>query len=250
MQAIELERARVNREVRALPAEIAAAEAKLTAAQAKSAEASAALDREEQLRARLEREIETHRKKAARFRGQLDEVTTPEQAAAMEHEIGFETTEAERQESEEYASLERSEAGEAALAAARALVERLAAELESARADVARRKQELAAEMIALDASRAEVRAALDADWLTRFDRIAASRGTAIAQAVNQQCNGCRMGVRPQMWNQLRAGELLSCDSCSRLLYWKPEEISAEPEPAPDPLKASSGRAPRRPKTL
>jgi predicted nucleic acid-binding Zn-ribbon protein len=248
LQSIELERARVNRELRGLPAEIEQAQAKLTAAESKSAETSAALGREEQLRTRLERETDTHRKKAARFRVQLDSVTTPEQAAAMEHEIGFATAEAERLENEAYASLERSEAGEKALAEARALVERLVAELDGARAYAARRKQELAAELAAFDANRVEVRAALDPDWLARFDRITASRGTAIAQAVNQQCTGCRMGVRLQVWNQLREGELLTCDSCNRMLYWKPEVKLEEPEPAPDPLKASSGRAPRKPK--
>jgi hypothetical protein len=247
LQSIDLDRVRLNQELRALPAEIAQAEARLAAAESQSAEASAALGREETLRTRLEREIDGHRQKAAKFRAQLDAVTTSAQAAAVEHETQFETAEAERLENEEYASLERTEAQEAALAQARAQVELLAAEVEGVRARVAARQQELAAELATLDAARSAVRAEIDAEWLARFDRIAASRGTGIARAENQQCTGCRMGVRPQIWNQLREGELLTCDSCNRLLYWDPALAPASQAPQPE-LPAGTGRAPRKPR--
>ncbi len=147
LQSIELNRARLNQEMRALPSEIAQAETALSTAQRQSADLSAALGREDTLRTRLERDIDSHRKKAARFRVQLDSVTTPEQAAAIEHEIQFSTAEADRLESEEYTSLERTEAHEAALSQARAQVEQLAAEVESVRASVAARRQEAAAQI-------------------------------------------------------------------------------------------------------
>src|ERR1039458_96604 len=115
LQAVELERTRLAVALRALPAEVAQAEALLAAAQSQSAKASDALSREELLRTRLDREIATHRQKTARFRVQLDPVKTPEQAAAIEHEVRFAEAEAERLENEEFTSLERTEVQESAL---------------------------------------------------------------------------------------------------------------------------------------
>jgi predicted nucleic acid-binding Zn-ribbon protein len=83
-------------------------------------------------------------------------------------------------------------------------------------------------------AERETLRRGIDAQWLTRYDRISTSRGTGVARVDNQQCTGCRIGVRPQMWNQLREGELLTCDSCGRLLYWDPAIVPAPKTQAGD----------------
>jgi uncharacterized protein len=247
LQAVELERARLNQELRALPAEIGNAQAALAAAEKMSADASAALSREEQARTRLEREIDGHRQKAARFRAQLDDVKTPAQAEAIEHEVQFATAEADRLENEEFASLERTEEQESALAGARAQVEALAAALEKTQVRVALRQKEAAGQMSTLNAEREEVRRLIEPDWLARFERMAAARGTGIARAENQQCTGCRMGLRPQTWNQLREGQLLSCDSCSRLIYWDPAMAPAPKLPQPEAIPGA-GRAPRKPR--
>jgi predicted nucleic acid-binding Zn-ribbon protein len=245
LQAIELERTRVTQETRALPAELAQAGATLAAAQKLASEVSGALTREDSLRTRLEREIADHRQKAARFRTQLDSVKTPEQADAIEHEIRFESGEADRLENEEFASLERTEAQEAALAGARSQVEILSTAHEKTRARIALRQQEFIAQLDTLNAEREALRPLIEPEWLTRFDRLSASRGTGLARVDNQQCMGCRMGVRPQMWNQLREGELLTCDSCSRILYWDPAMAPAPKAPQPEPIPGA-GRAPRK----
>jgi predicted nucleic acid-binding Zn-ribbon protein len=95
---------------------------------------------------------------------------------------------------DEYASLERTEAHEAALAETRAQVEQLAAGVDAVRTSVAARQQAMASELAGLDAERERVRAALDSDLLARFDRIASGRGTGIARAENQQCTAAVWG--------------------------------------------------------
>jgi uncharacterized protein len=245
LQAVELKRARLTKEAAALPAEVKQAQAALAAVERQSADASSALNREETLRTRLEREIDGHRQKAAKFRAQLDVVKTPAQAEAIEHEIGFATTEIERLENDELASMERSEALEVTLAQARAQVELLAEALDKTRARIAARQQAVGAEFAALTAEREAIRPQIESEWLTRFDRIAASRGTGIARVENQQCTGCSMGIRPQTWNQLREGQLLTCDSCSRLIYWDPAMAPAPKAPQPEPVPGA-GRAVRR----
>jgi hypothetical protein len=242
LQAVELERTRLTQAERALPAEIAQAKDALAAAEHQAADASAALSREDSLRSRLEKEIAGHRQKAARFRAQQDSVTTPAQAEAIEHELRFAEAEVARLESEELASMERTEAQEAALAATRAQIESLAAALDKTRARIALRRQELAGEQATLNGEREALRQVIEPEWLTRFDRLVGSRGTGLASAQNQQCSGCRMGVRPQTWNQLRDGELLACDSCGRLLYWDPAMAPAPspPQPAGKPKRKIS----------
>jgi uncharacterized protein len=253
LQTIELERARLAHAVRQLAPEITAAESALAAAQREVSSTSDALNREETLRTRLEREVESHRQKAARVRAQQNSVTSPAQADAIEHELAFAKKEIDRLENDELASLERSEAHESALAQARARVEEHAATLETVRQSVARRHAEFDRELAVLGAERESLRSAIDANdsnILTRFDRIAASRGTGIARGENQQCTGCRMGLRPQTWNELREGHLLTCDSCGRLLYWDPAFAQpAAPAKAPQPVSDLTGHSIAHPKS-
>lgn len=236
LQELELERARLGAELRGLPREIAHAANELAAAERQAAETSDALSREETLRSKLEREIAGHRQKAARFRAQLDDVKTPEQAGAIEHQLHYAAGEVDRIENDELASMERSESLETRLAGLRAQVEALAGALERTRQRVAERQQCLGGELAVRTGEREALRKEIEPEWLTRFDRLSASRGTAMARGENQQCHGCRMGIRPQMWNQLREGELLNCDSCGRMLYWDP----AMTPPAKEPLPATA----------
>ena len=248
LQTVELERSRLAQLAKALPAlKSTRPSPHWRQCRQRRPPPPTRLNREDSLRTRLEREIAGHRQKAARYKAQQDSVTTPAQAAAIEHEVQFAQAEIDRLENEEFASLERSETQEETLATARAQVEELAATLEKTQGAVAASRRIWPDSRPRLWQSARRCALKFAAELLTRFDRIASQRGTGIARVENQQCMGCRMGVRPQMWNQLREGELLTCDSCGRLLYWDPAMTPAPKTPQPEPA-AETGRAVRKPR--
>lgn len=239
LQAVELERARLTTALKALPGEIAQAETLLKAAQKRVSDAESGLKREELARASLELEVATHRSKAARFRAQMDAARNAAQASALEHEIHFAETEITRLEDNELTSMENSEVLDAERAGALELAAKLTETLSLIRARVGEQDLEFREGLGLLKAEREALRGEIPAERLAHFDRIAGMRGTGLARAKDQQCSGCRMGIRPQVWNQLRDGAVLHCESCSRILYFDP---TMEPE-APAKTAKSVGIA-------
>ncbi len=234
LQAVELERARLTVALKALPGEVAQADGQLKAAQKRVADAESGLKREELSRASLELEVATLRTKAARHRQQMDTARNVAQAGALEHEISFAEAEITRLEDNELTSMENTEVLEAERAKALELAGKLKETLGLIRARVMEQDTEFREQLAALTAEREGLRKEIagfdDGARLAHFDRIAGAKGTGLARAEGQQCSGCRMGIRPQVWNQLRDGLVTPCESCSRILYFDP---TLEAGPAP-----------------
>jgi predicted nucleic acid-binding Zn-ribbon protein len=230
LQAVELERARLTTALKGLPGELAAAEGQLKAAQKTISDADAGLKREELSRKSLELEVGGLKAKLVRFRAQLDSAQNSSQAQALEHQIAFANAEIGRLEDNELTSMENTEVLEADRAKAQTLAGKLTETLALIKARVGEQDLEWREKLATLKTEREAIRAVLlqtAPERLAHFERIAGMRGTGIARAVGQQCSGCRMGIRPQVWNQLRDGLVPNCESCSRILYFDP---SMEPE--------------------
>jgi uncharacterized protein len=229
--------AKLRTAIAALPKHLAALEEKLVKQKLAVEQVEKAIKEEEVKRRRFESDIKDQQQRILKFREQSSSVKTNEQYTALQHEVSFAETKIREIEDREIESMERSEqlemqrrAAQEELIDGKKLVE---LEQEAARETSATQQTQLAS----LNDERTRLRATIDASLLATYDRVAGARGTGIARVQGQRCMACQMALRPQMWNQVRGGELLPCESCGRLLYYDPA------------LEPASGAAPAARKT-
>ena len=205
-------------------------------------QAAKALREEESKRRRLDSDLKDLQQKIVKFREQSSSVKTNEQFHALQHEIGFAEAEIGKIEDRELESMELSDELEKQLKAAQQELEDntkvVAIEEESAR----KATEDLKKKLTGLEEDRARLREQIGEGALANYDRIAKSRGTALARVDGQRCLACQMALRPQLWNEVRGGELVPCESCGRLLYFD-DEKPMEPDALPAALrnKAAAG---------
>lgn len=243
VQEANLDIARLRREIEALPKRLTELENKLASQKLALEFAGKAIKEEEAKRRRFESDIKDQQQKILKFREQSSNVKTNEQYTALQHEIAFAEAEIGKIEDRELESMERSERLEAQRNAARQDLadQTRVVELEKEAAHATSGQQQ--SKLASLMDERARLRATIDESILATYDRVAAARGTGLARVQGQRCLACQMALRPQMWNQVRMGELLPCESCGRLLYYDP---ALEPE-AP-PTKTATKRRPEEAK--
>ena len=82
----------------------------------------------------------------------------------------------------------------------------------------------------------------IDKRIFTQYERIRkAKKGIALVAVHGPNCEACNMGIRPQLYNQLIKGEILSCPNCSRMLHFEAPPAPPEEEQAP-PAKKKPAR--------
>jgi predicted nucleic acid-binding Zn-ribbon protein len=236
LQRYDLEARRLRDEMNALPKLVSQLEAAARATVGQRAVVIDLIAKEEALRRRQESDIRDKQEKIARVKRQMDAATSAVQVNAFDHEIAYLQGEIARLEDAELESMERSEELEkqnhVANEAVAAAEKKFAVERERATATIALNKVALAD----VEARRATVRAAIGEDALSLYDRIARAKGTGMAEALNQKCTACQMLLRPQRWNELRDRDnldLLTCESCGRLLFYDPARDSPQRKVVP-----------------
>jgi len=86
-------------------------------------------------------------------------------------------------------------------------------------------------ELEAETAKREEVFKTLPGNLASVYNRLAqrSRDGIAVAEVVNGSCSACFMSLRPQMALEVKRGDkIVTCESCTRILYVPTAESKAE----------------------
>jgi len=128
-------------------------------------------------------------------------------------------------ETELVAVMEENEAAAAKLQGLESELARLTGERD-AEAEALREKQNrLASEIERERATRTELVENVDGDLRRKYEMIFSRRGgVAVVEVRSGTCQGCRMRVPPQLFNEIQRNQsVILCPSCQRMLYWRAE---------------------------
>jgi uncharacterized protein len=147
-------------------------------------------------------------------------ISNPKELASLEEEIAGLARVRDQLEDrilglfDEVESLKRESA--AGQSAARAVDDRLSAHL----AAYERERDRLDREIASAEAERARLAAAVEPRLLKKYDGIAAQEGgVGIVAIVGGFCGGCHNDVPARFVSRVRAGDVVTCERCHRILY-------------------------------
>ena len=232
LERVEREIARLTAEVAALPRRVAAIEAQLADTKGQVEKAKAAIAANLADRKKQEQKIQDEQQKISKYRDQSLSVKTNEQYKALLQEIQFAEKEIRSFEDRILEGMIGNEDLEKRVKAAEAELKAETAEIEKEKAEARAVTAKDEAELKEWNAQRDQLRAGITPQHLAYYDRVAAVRKSALAEARDHKCSACQVMLRPQTYNEVRTNsEIMACDSCQRILYYDPAH---EPAPVAD----------------
>ena len=223
LQRLDSEIAELEAAAAAIPGLIQAIEAQRVRAKAALDAATAETDRMMKLRRQKERELEEVTDQLKKRQGRLFEIKTNQEYSAVLKEIEGLKQKVSALEEDILVLLDQIEVA----VKARAEEEQRA---RSSEAEALRDTQQKDAELRQLRSRLAELQGArkgrsknVESSLLQQYLRLIKSRaGLAVAPARDGSCEGCHVALTPQLYNEVRRNEeILTCERCGRILYWK-----------------------------
>jgi len=218
LRAKTLEVTESERRVATLEESLAAQTAATTTArQERDALASRQRDLEGRLQA-AEAKMKDRRMRITRIRNEKE-------LGLARREVDLLKEETTQLETELMAVMEQLEAANGKVAALEEELARVAAERESQAVALRETVARLSSEIERDTAQRTRIMESVDGELRRKYELIFQRRGgLAVVEIRAGTCQGCRMRVPPQLFNEIQRGEqVIPCPNCQRMLYWRSE---------------------------
>ena len=251
LQVADQEIRKLRDEIAELPRRIAVIEQKLAGTRAHLEKVRASAKADEANRKKFETAIQDLQGKISKYRDQSLDVKTNEQYKALLHEIQFAEQEIRINEDRILEVMVNTEARDKDVKLAEGRLKTETAEIEKEKESARQITAEDEKRLAEWTAKRDGLRAGVSDDLLRHYERVMKFRGSGLAEVRDHKCMGCQVMLRPQTYNDVRAGEtIVFCDSCQRVLYSdpanaiKPEAVAEaahhrrRPRPKPDSAQA------------
>jgi predicted nucleic acid-binding Zn-ribbon protein len=98
-------------------------------------------------------------------------------------------------------------------------LERLKREWEQSQETLGQRKSEVETVLAKLKGDRNGLAQQIDSEVLNTYERIRLTKGQAVVKVEGGKCQGCHITVPTSQWQKAKAGDLIQCNSCSKILY-------------------------------
>ena len=188
-----------------------------------------------------DKEIATGRKKAERElaegevrirnkRMRLTLVRNDKELQALTHEVESLKETNQRLEGEVLASIEGADARTARIKELTEAIAKGRVDLTAAQKEIADEVEELKGSIAKTRRARDKVAADVEPNLLSRYQMIFSRRGgVAVTLAKGGTCQGCRMRLPPQLYNEIqKLRQIHFCPNCQRVLYYEEPAATTE----------------------
>jgi uncharacterized protein len=174
-------------------------------------------------RGQLERELAESEAQIRNKRMRLNLVRNDKELQALSHEVETLKENNQRLEAEVLASMQTAEPRAPRIKELAELIEQKRTELKATEKEIASELEELKVSIARQRTERDKEAEQVEPALLQRYEMIFSRRGgLAVAMAKSCTCQGCRMRLPPQFYNEIQKHlQIHFCPNCQRILYYE-----------------------------
>lgn len=174
-------------------------------------------------RRQLEKELAEGEARIRNKRMRLNQVRNEKELQALAHEVETLKEANQRMEADLLAQMETAEPRAQRIKEVTELLNQKRSELQAAEKEIASQVEDLKVSISKQRVDRDLMARGIEVPLLQRYEMIFNRRGgVAVAAAKSGTCQGCRMRLPPQFYNEIQRHEqIYFCPNCQRILYYE-----------------------------